>query len=254
MSKICIFNTQVAEDSRGVPYISQIPIAPDPPFSTKAVRVLGAEQCAIEWIFTGAFSGASFELRWWLEFWHDNIAERMDAVPPSEREITGIDPDVPWSREVTDKKEDATSISGTVTPGVAPPAVADLSIGGGGTTVTGTIESPPAAPSDVDLSLEGGNSNIILCEPAERKTTFVIPDGKPGVAVWARVKVFSGWMRVGLYAPGQVVPGPGDIGGVGPYNLMGRVHIGGHAEDDYLDAPENNNKPYHYNAGGGSIL
>ena len=202
MSKICIFNTQVDVDSTEQPYASVIPIAPDPPAPTKSVRTVMSTDCSIEFIFTDAFPGASFELRWWREFWTET--SKQTRPPPTGRVITGIDPDTTWSREMEEK------------PGVA--------------------------------------DGEILNEPMERKTTLIIPDGKPGVAVKLDMKVFAPWMRISLYAPGQVVPGPGDISGDGPYNLFIAVITDGHDEDNFLEDPDKNNKPYAYNAGGTSIL
>jgi len=208
MSRICVFNTAVDKDTANQTFISNIPInTPLAPGLTKPVRVLGAEQAAIEFIFTGSYPGAIFELRWWREFWGDDVSHFLGQIGPttdvpSGRVVTGIPAAVPWSREVVNV------------------AAAD-----------GSVSS----------------------EPAERKTTLIIPDGKPGVAVWMPLPVFAPWMHIALYAPAQVVPGPGDLGD-GVYNVLIAVHVGGHAEDNYLDDPVNNNRPYAYTARVGSIL
>lgn len=95
--KVCIFNTASATDSAGNPFQSVVPIPPDLPFRTKPVRLLNADKCALEFIFTGA--PGPFLLYWWTEFWGDDVRASLQA-PPSLRNIPGINPNTPWSREV----------------------------------------------------------------------------------------------------------------------------------------------------------
>lgn len=236
MAKVCVFNTAVDKDSAGQNFVSAVPVSPAPPTRTKAARLLDARDCAIEFIFTGAFPGASFGLRWWLEFWGDDVSASLQSLVPSGRLIPNrtpeptwkVDPDVPWSREVADKVEAATSITGTLLNESSPDRqVADLTLSGGG---------------------------LISNEPAERKTTLVIPDATPGIGVWVPARVFAPWMRIALYAPTQVVPGPTDFSGNGPYNLLINVHVGGHTEDAFLNWFGDRPYVYNANAGGGTIL
>lgn len=97
MAKVCIFNSAVAVDSAGNPFTSAVPIPPDLPARTKPVRLFNAAKCALEFIFTGA--AGPFLLYWWMEFWGDDPRASLQA-PPSTRNIPGIAPNTPWSREV----------------------------------------------------------------------------------------------------------------------------------------------------------
>lgn len=235
MAKICVLNTAVDRDSAGQLFDSTVPVVPAPPTWTKPVRLLNAEKCAVEFLFTG-LSGSSFGLRWWLEFWGDDVAAAQQALIPTTRLIPSrvpqpgwaIDPDVPWSREVKNEVEGATSISGTISNEASPaPQVAALTLGGGG--------------------------GVILNEPIERQTTLaILPDAK-GIAVWVPVEVFAPWARIALYAPSPIVPGPTDIDPPPPNHLLINVHVGGHDEDGFLN--RYGDRPYVYNASqGGQIL
>lgn len=97
MAKICIFNTASPVDSAGNPFVSAVPIPPDPIGRTKPARLFNVPKCAFEFIFTGA--AGPFLLYWWMEFWGDNPRASLQA-PPSTRAIPGVNPGTAWSREV----------------------------------------------------------------------------------------------------------------------------------------------------------
>jgi len=112
MSKICIFNTQVAEDSAGNPFNSVVPTPPADVSHTKPVRLFSGKEaclCTFEFVYTAA-GGNVLTLNWWREFWGDDVRQSLQA-PPSVRGLIGIPNSLPWSREVVEVQDPSGMVS-----------------------------------------------------------------------------------------------------------------------------------------------